>query len=441
MPALGAVSRKAYWQQEMRNIFDQYEQPENRLTHALVCCLAEDKKLLRHFLRWALKCQLPGREQLEILEQQLPGEPSVSEKETRNPSLPDAWIHSGETWALVIESKVADSVDRCQVSKHMAMAQRRGFAGIHALVLSVKDPPELPDGARHLYWHEVYTWFRRQRQRSAWAARLTDYMEIAEGRMVADDYLKEGKLTCFTGIPFGEENPYNYREAKRVLRLAMEELRRRKDADEQLNVDVKAPGRKAITGRDGWYVWDFLRLKHGADEDDITGVVHPTLSIRTEDTFALVALPSAMKTRYRKNVLSLGKQGFRDIIAEVEGRLVGTLKGFNGAIPWMEVVQRRYPRGRSIPVVDARIEFDLRTAFERAKRGNKATPKHQREWLDTAFSAFENKRSNLQIAIGALFPYKSCPALNTPRAIDAFAAAWIACGPLIDVVLQGHERG
>ncbi len=31
----------------VRNIFDQYEQPESRLTHALVSCLVEDRKLLR----------------------------------------------------------------------------------------------------------------------------------------------------------------------------------------------------------------------------------------------------------------------------------------------------------------------------------------------------------------------------------------------------------
>ena len=40
----------------MRNIFDQYSHPENRLTHALASCLAEDRKLLRRFVGWAVKC-------------------------------------------------------------------------------------------------------------------------------------------------------------------------------------------------------------------------------------------------------------------------------------------------------------------------------------------------------------------------------------------------
>ncbi len=34
----------------MRNVFDQYGQPENRLTHALATCLHEDRAFLGEFL-------------------------------------------------------------------------------------------------------------------------------------------------------------------------------------------------------------------------------------------------------------------------------------------------------------------------------------------------------------------------------------------------------
>lgn len=36
----------------MRNLFDQYNQPENRLSHALAVCLDEDRRFLREFLAW-----------------------------------------------------------------------------------------------------------------------------------------------------------------------------------------------------------------------------------------------------------------------------------------------------------------------------------------------------------------------------------------------------
>jgi len=35
----------------LRNLFDQYSQPENRFTHALLTALNEDRKLLNAFLR------------------------------------------------------------------------------------------------------------------------------------------------------------------------------------------------------------------------------------------------------------------------------------------------------------------------------------------------------------------------------------------------------
>jgi hypothetical protein len=41
-----------------------------------------------------------------------------------------------------------------------------------------------------------------------WAARLTDYIETLEPRLVDEGNLREGTLTVFTGIPFGPERPY-----------------------------------------------------------------------------------------------------------------------------------------------------------------------------------------------------------------------------------------
>ena len=35
----------------MRNVFDQYDQPENKLTHALMTTLSRDRGLIRPFLR------------------------------------------------------------------------------------------------------------------------------------------------------------------------------------------------------------------------------------------------------------------------------------------------------------------------------------------------------------------------------------------------------
>jgi hypothetical protein len=65
----------------MRNIFDQYTQPENRLTHALASSLAAEPLLLRKFVKWVTGERILNGRKLEILEQRLPGE----EEEARDP--------------------------------------------------------------------------------------------------------------------------------------------------------------------------------------------------------------------------------------------------------------------------------------------------------------------------------------------------------------------
>lgn len=72
----------------MRNIYDQYTEPENRLTHAIVSSLAADRKLLRRFVRW-VSGSVPMRiKSLEIVEQRLPGDSEVSEEESELRGIP-----------------------------------------------------------------------------------------------------------------------------------------------------------------------------------------------------------------------------------------------------------------------------------------------------------------------------------------------------------------
>ena len=143
----------------------------------------------------------------------------------------------------------------------------REFEDLRALVLALKRPEELPPGTLFMAWSELYVWLRQESERSSWARRAARYMEVLESKMVADDYLKEGTLTRFSGIPFdSEENPHNYREAKRLLGLAMGELPERSELAEELGVDLEAEGRPKISGKGGRSVWDILRLQEAPDE-------------------------------------------------------------------------------------------------------------------------------------------------------------------------------
>jgi hypothetical protein len=94
----------------MRNIFDQYSQPENRLTHALAVCLSEDRRLLAAWLKWIGQDPSTRAAKLTIVEQRLPGEFELRESAADGRGLPDIVIHDEAGWCVFIESKLESSL-------------------------------------------------------------------------------------------------------------------------------------------------------------------------------------------------------------------------------------------------------------------------------------------------------------------------------------------
>lgn len=423
----------------MRNVFDQYSQPENRLTHALVSALSEDRRLLRRFVGWVTGQRVTGSAPLEIIEQGLPGERADTEEDAEKRGLPDACIYQGDDWVLLIESKVAASLHAEQLERHFRTASRRGFQNIALLVIDIDSTKRtLPHGTTLRKWSDVYTWLIAQSRRSNWAQRAAEYFVIAENRLVGEGYLKEGTLTTFSGIPFQADEPYNYSEAKRLLKLAMDDLRKRKDLVKILGMDPTLPGRGAITGKEGVAVWDFLRLKASRHCEVFTKYPHLTIAIQGERVLAIVTVPHGIQPQFRRNLIELGFDGFQEVMSDVNKRLLRALRKAKGAVPWVDVVQRRYATQRSAAFVDARIEYDLRTAFPDKRKGTKVRP--QPQWLKATYDALSKKRSNLQVAVGAVFPYRTCSVTKDQKIIDHVAHTWLACKPLMQVMLKDRHK-
>src|SRR5262249_61341893 len=103
-------------------------------------------------------------------------------------------------------------------------------------------PSTSPADTVLLEWRNVYAWLRRHASTSAWAARTAEYLEIAEAKLIDSEQFLEGTLTMFSGFPFGRDHPFTYLEGKRVLELALAELRQRRDLRDQLKMNPKAPG-------------------------------------------------------------------------------------------------------------------------------------------------------------------------------------------------------
>jgi hypothetical protein len=211
----------------LRNLFDQYSQPENRVTHALMSVLNEDRRLLKDFLHELVKVRPPvDATKLTVLEQQYPGEDERSEDELEHGGIPDGWIFAeDEAWCVFIETKVLAKLRAVQIARHRQTAKRRGFQSITAVAITPRLSDVLAENTVHLEWRAIYAWLCKHKSQSAWARRAADYLEIAEAKLIDTEQFAEGTLTMFAGFPFGPSHPYTYLEGKRVLGLAMEELR------------------------------------------------------------------------------------------------------------------------------------------------------------------------------------------------------------------------
>jgi hypothetical protein len=421
-----ALYRQHFTGAALRNIFDQYSQPENRVTHALMTAIDEDRTLLRAFLRELVKVKSPlDSRKLSVLEQQYPGEEEPSEDELDRRGIPDGWIFDDEGWCVFIESKVIAKLTADQIHRHRRTAVRRGFESITAVAIAPHSPPSLPPETVLLEWRTVYAWLRCHSSSSPWAARAADYLEIAEAKLIDAEQFVEGTLTKFSGFPFGHDHPFTYLEGKRVLGLALGELRGRRDLRDRLGMNAKAPGRSAITGRQGDAVWDFLSLS----EENFRKYPHLTLGIMSQAVEAMVTVPNAVNNVMRRNLIKLGREGFETLTDDIVRNLKPLLRNHKGATPWFRGLQRRYPTQRAVPYVDAGIDFDLRTAVT-----SDGPPKMQPHWLSAAYGSFAKKNgSNYQIQMGVIFRYERCPELRQADAIDLIVASWLACEPLVNL--------
>ena len=412
----------------MRNRFDQYKHPENQLTHALFSALDADRVLLRRFLYWVLKGPAPGG-RFTIIEQSLPGDSVTvrgeekAELQSRR-GLPDACVHSAD-WALVVESKLAARLTTDQLRRHTKTVAARGIGLIDVLALTVEPyARRLPPRCVNLTWEQIYDWLSRYRK-SAWARRVTQYMEIAEARDIEERYMKKGTITRFAGIPFTKDYPYNYLEAKRVLELLRRELIRRRDLRQRLGADENSRGRGAITGREGSAVWDFIGLKRAKAASNFTQYPHLTIGVQRDFLDAYVTVPNGIRSRYRTALLGETPEQFVNVVEEITRQLMKALKRFKGAVPRIVLVQRHYLSQRSTGTVDCLLQFDPRTAIIKVGLAGSRV-KYQPQWLAVTRETLKARHSNLQFQIGAAFPYKNCPKTHSAEIVEAVARTWLA---------------
>lgn len=411
----------------MRNVFDQYDQPENRLTHALFCVLTRESTLVVPFLKWLGVSDHPPPKLIRVAQQSVPGEPSNSSDEEAG--LPDLSIYSEDGWGVFFEMKVQAKLNSKQLRRHAATAVRFGFEKPILVAVSVEPiTSSVPDGTILIQWRQMYSWFAHRMDTSFWVSEFVRYMEVFEEKSIENAYEVRGTITMFNGLRFDDDNPFHYREAKRLIRLLGDELQCRPDLQSQLGIDPEGARRPAITNDSG--IWDFLPLAVARGSDFIR-FPHLTLSLSAKQVVAAATIPNGISGGFRSRLQMLGEQGFLELMGELERNLRPILKRSEGSRSLFYATQRHYKSQRSKPSVDGHLEADLRTCINSKVAG----VKYQPEWMEAIYKVLTRKKSNVQCGIEVRFNYK-CKVVRSPDAVDLIADSWKAVGPLLDFVLS-----
>ncbi|MDG4548440.1 MAG: hypothetical protein PQ614_09145 [Rickettsiales bacterium] len=302
--------------------------------------------------------------------------------------------------------------------------KKRGFENPIGVSITVEKNNILPDVWINITWQQIYHWATKHK--TEWALILVDYFNAAENRMVKENYLKEGTITEFTGIPFGKEEQFTYLEGKRVLRLLMKKVRNNMEIG-SLDLNIGHSGRSAITQSE--WLWDFIPFNSHGESTNFTENMHCTFGIGANECKAYITVPNNMKG-IKKRVKSLNFKDFQEAAEKIVSDFENADEFKEGCSPTIEVWQRRYPSQRSIPIIDGYMRFDLRTAISRG-----GGVKIQQEWLKTSLEILQNKNSNLQLGVGVNFEYDKCIAIKSSNADELFVKAWQASMPIRELFL------
>jgi hypothetical protein len=272
----------------------------------------------------------------------------------------------------------------------------------------------------------LYEWLGDNANRSSWSERLRSYLRAAEVRLAREEYLTEGTLTMFDGFQFSAENPYTYGEGKRLLKLAMAELRKN-SLLKDLGVNPSILGRSAITGRGESAVWDFLSLADRPKTGSFTSWPHLTLGVHEDYLEVAITIPNGVVGKVRTGLIDLNVEGLvklnKDIIRRAR-RIIS-----RGGSIHAYAVQRHYPSQRSAPITDARMEFKLQTS----QVGGDGRVKRQPQWVKLFAELLRSKRANIQFGYVVRFPWGT-KGLDSRESLRLIAESWYAMKPLLDTV-------
>lgn len=428
----------------IRNLFDQYDQEENRLTHSLLHTIASDKEILKNFIKFSVG-KLPFERRANILigsqgkfTCQLIFEKS---NRTKMESIPDGLIYDNEgKFCILIESKVTAPLDIKQLDAHLRQIKRYGVQNPILIILTTdrKSPEKVINSIKkhnaEVYWKpwwQIYQWIDRYKSHGV-VKEFRAYMELLELNIINRNNVWEGMMTKFNGIPFGDGEPYSYSRAKWCLNSFLNELRKHRKLQKIYDID-SMKGRGQITGSAWSVVWDFIPFK-GGEDSNFTKHPHLTFVIRPEWTQVQITLPNNAKAKYWNKLTKGGKDSLNQMLLKIHKNLInGKPRKPSTVKLWVEILQRHYPFQKDVGVKDGEMHFDVDCLSETMKIERKV--KTFVAWLDALNAVLANrKKANFQIAIVSRYDHVPGSIVGKPEFIEESIRALGALKPFYEKI-------
>jgi len=380
----------------LNNIFDQYDQDENRITNAFLQTLVKNRELLRAFLKKCFNIQLGKAANIVISSQKEPfGLGDEEEDRKRAEGIPDGWIIIDEEKAIVFESKIV----RSAIRRDQLLAHTKRIRGYSQKYLCVVTPDEnspikdvnIPNvDITWISWRDVYNLVSKEKEGQDLSGYLIN--QLKEYLAMKED------LVGFQGIdyPSGSFNP---REAKIIIKGLIREIK-----SDILKVYPNLKFERKSYSQDVHpytvfhrSTWSFL-----AADENFTRDMHLTFWLTETHMGMGVTMPNNAQKRWRRLKKIFKNDDLFDSFVEKLFELRRVLPNL-----YLEFVHRHYLRQRD-GIIDGIVEMDIDTV-----KGSKKVKANER-WLAVLRELIKNKKGyNGQLMLRTRFFYKDYPEIKT----------------------------
>lgn len=388
----------------LRNIFDQYSQQENHLTHSLLHVLNENRNLLKAILK-ANGIKLTGK-QINLITQVAP------RTDKDRTSIPDGYIYTEDyNICIGIETKINEnSLNRDQILGHLK--QLSGYDTSYLAVLT-------PDGTEpEIITELVKNHNHKNLKFISWKDLLNLMSDLGSdkgknpvGQYLFDEFMNYVErcyhMTPFTGFKF--RDGYDRDLAQHYVKRVAEELT---PDIKTLYPDCKKE-RSQVKGV--WWAW--------YSSEEVQNSVHPAFVVGNERVRCHIILGNGCKKEWKQFYQTLDSDKFKKLL-----RKVYTKRPDNSQT--IISFRQRHFLNRTKSVSDAAVEINIATLL-----GIDKSKPNDIWWSLIKDVAASKNRYNYQLEIGYHLDYEKVKDLKGPKAPQLMLKCFRNLKPVYDILV------